>query len=79
MELDDLDIRIVKRVISDPGTYQTEIYRPFLSERSEFFLHTRLKQLEVCGFLRREKAPGVVRVWATKKAARHVKKLDRGA
>ena len=32
-----------------------------------------------CGYLRLEKNPGTIQVWATEKAKRFVKKLDQGA
>ena len=77
MKLDNLEKRIVKRAVENPGIYKTELYRPFLTERSGFFLNKSVKCLEVCGFVRIEKQPGIVQVWATKKAVRHIKKLER--
>lgn len=74
MNLDKIDIILVKRAVQNPGTHQKEIYRPLLGQRSEFFLHKRIKCLEACGFLRLRKNTGTVQVWATKKGARHLSK-----
>ncbi len=76
MELDKIDIILVKRAMANPGTHQREIYRPVIGQRSEYTLCKRIKCLEACNFLRLEKNIGTVRVWATKKAARHVKKIE---
>lgn len=74
MDLDQIDIILVKRAAENPGTHQKEIYRPLLGQRSEFFLHKRIKCLEACGFIRTKKNTGTVQVWATKKGARHIAK-----
>ncbi len=76
MNLDKIDVILVKRAVANPGTHQKEIYRPLLGQRSEYFLHKRVKCLEACGFLRLKKNTGTVQVWATKKGARHLAKID---
>lgn len=74
MKLDRIDILIVSRAVSAPGVHQRELYRPLLKDRSESFLHGRIKCLEACGFLRLKKNTGTVQVWATPKGQRHIKK-----
>jgi hypothetical protein len=79
MQLDKIDIRIVKRAVKNPGAHQREIYRPLLDERSEYFLHKRIKCLEICGFLKLRKNTGTVQCWATQKAIRHISKIKKEA
>jgi hypothetical protein len=78
MKLDKMDIIIVGRAVENPGVHQRELYRPLIGQRSEYFLHRKIKCLEICGFLRRKKNTGTVQVWATQKGIRHIAKIKRG-
>lgn len=75
MKLDEMDIKIVQRAKEQPGLHLSELCRPFLTERSQTFFSKRITCLEACGFVRTEKGPGLVRVWVTAKASRHLNKI----
>ena len=75
MQLDNLDISIIKRALENPGIHQKELYRPLRNQRSETFLLKQIHCLEACGFLELRANPGTVQVFATPRAKRHIKKL----
>ena len=75
MKLDEMDIKIVQRAKERPGLHLAELCRPFLTERSQTFFSKRVTCLEACGFVRTERNPGMLRIWATAKASRHLNKI----
>ena len=75
MKLERLEIELLARIKDNPGLHKAEICRPLLGKRSQSYFDHHITCLEACGFLRTEHNPGTVRIWATPKATRHLRKL----
>ena len=65
---DDLDKQMLQSIMEYPGESIRDVIRPFLKERTESTLRTRVRTLSLHGFI--EMRPGVNRVqcYPTKKS-----------
>jgi hypothetical protein len=69
-DLDELDKKIIKTVVDSNSRKPPaicEVIKPFLGERADRTLRSRVDRLSNLGYLRCEEYPGCVLVTATKK------------
>lgn len=69
---------LLRAAIAKPGAHKREIYRELLETKkgADSTLSRAIDCLAACGYLRLEKNPGTIQVWATEKAKRFISKLD---
>ncbi|MFZ3133101.1 MAG: hypothetical protein WBH08_01390 [Methanothrix sp.] len=76
---DKRDVILLRAAIDRPGAHKREIYRDLLQAKkgADSTLSRAIDCLGACGYLRLEKNPGTIQVWATEKAKRLISKLDK--
>jgi DNA-binding MarR family transcriptional regulator len=76
---DKRDIVLLRVAIESPGAHKREIYRDLLRAKkgADSTLSRAIDCLAACGYLRLDKNPGTVQVWATEKAKRLIAKIDK--
>ena len=72
----EIELALIKQAIDHPGSCQSAIYFPFLNTHSQTSLYLTIKRLIDCGYLRAEKMPDRVRLWATKKGVKDWAKVQ---
>ncbi len=75
---DKRDVDLLRAAIERPGAHKREVYRDLLQAKkgADSTLSRAIDCLGACGYLRLEKNPGTIQVWATEKAKRLISKLD---